>query len=261
MTEIDIGRNSTTKLRRLSKKCIVVSFRAENAVKSEAQWLTTTSMWKVIGSDVHCEVKVKQSQRAGLVSKLSPVGGVIHSWRRLVFCGGRRRHGCVQIRRWSSAPGDSSGGPREKGGVRAGPRTWGAHPSPPSLGRRPKKLPSTDTMVQKTDERPPNGITGINHYEDCTYLEKSEIVASGTASAKKVPSILCYFFLCHLTLIFELRTVLSVPRYCPVLVAQEGSALWGDRAWDLRKKNRKKYWNRGDNKPWRCEQHVKKLRF
>jgi len=32
-------------------------------------------------------------------------------------------------------------------------------------------------------------------------------------------------------------------------------------AWDLKKKNRKKYWNRGDNKPWRCEQHVIKYDF
>ena len=38
-------------------------------------------------------------------------------------------------------------------------------------------------------------------------------------------------------------------------------SLWHDRAWNLRKKNRKKYWNRGDNKPWRCEQHVKKYDF
>jgi len=33
------------------------------------------------------------------------------------------------------------------------------------------------------------------------------------------------------------------------------------RAWDLRKKNRKKYWNRSDNKPWRCVQHVKNYDF
>jgi len=33
------------------------------------------------------------------------------------------------------------------------------------------------------------------------------------------------------------------------------------RAWDLRKKNRKKYWNRGDNKPCRWEQHVENYDF
>jgi len=38
-------------------------------------------------------------------------------------------------------------------------------------------------------------------------------------------------------------------KFCPVLIALEGSASRGNRAWDLRKKNRKKYWNRGDNKP------------
>jgi len=54
--------------------------------------------------------------------------------------------------------------------------------------------------------------------------------------------------------------IVSPPRLSTVLT-KKFSVLSSDRAWDLRKKNRKKCWNRSDNKPCRCERHVKNYDF
>jgi len=54
------------------------------------------------------------------------------------------------------------------------------------------------------------------------------------------------------------RTGMRVRTGPPIVISAFSSS---NRAWDLRKKNGKKYWNRGDNKPWRCEQHVKNYDF
>jgi len=64
-----------------------------------------------------------------------------------------------------------------------------------------------------------------------TYVLSSQKVLSGSGRATR-----------RWSMYFPIR------RSLPARLEPDNTS-WGDRAWDFRKKNRKKYWNRGDNKP------------